>query len=150
MVCVLSVSLSLGGYPPFNSESSSMSVRDQIISGHYCFIRSRWESVSTQGKHLHTLQNSLTHTYTLKHTNTLHGSVVLVLCFVVMSGWKVNLRSWGRLNVWAGFLSQDRSEIDCIRLSLVSDLAQPPEWPPYHDAAITMLHRRDGINHLMV
>ncbi|XP_060763568.1 serine/threonine-protein kinase Chk2 isoform X2 [Neoarius graeffei] len=42
----------LGGYPPFNSESSSMSVRDQIISGHYCFIRSRWESVSTQAKDL--------------------------------------------------------------------------------------------------
>ncbi|KAF4074139.1 hypothetical protein AMELA_G00236090 [Ameiurus melas] len=42
----------LGGYPPFNSESSSMSVRDQIISGHYCFIRSQWESVSAQAKDL--------------------------------------------------------------------------------------------------
>ncbi|XP_062873947.1 serine/threonine-protein kinase Chk2 isoform X1 [Trichomycterus rosablanca] len=42
----------LGGYPPFNSDSSSMSVRDQILSGHYCFIKSRWESVSPQAKDL--------------------------------------------------------------------------------------------------
>ncbi|KAI4881816.1 hypothetical protein NFI96_031873 [Prochilodus magdalenae] len=42
----------LGGYPPFNPESSSMPVRDQIMSGHYCFIRSQWHSVSNNAKDL--------------------------------------------------------------------------------------------------
>uniref|UniRef100_A0AAR2KDU9 Serine/threonine-protein kinase Chk2 n=1 Tax=Pygocentrus nattereri TaxID=42514 RepID=A0AAR2KDU9_PYGNA len=42
----------LGGYPPFNPESSAMPVRDQIMSGHYCFIRSQWQFVSSNAKDL--------------------------------------------------------------------------------------------------
>ncbi|KAL6465147.1 hypothetical protein MHYP_G00252800 [Metynnis hypsauchen] len=42
----------LGGYPPFNPESSTMPVRDQIMSGHYSFIRSQWQSVSSNAKDL--------------------------------------------------------------------------------------------------
>uniref|UniRef100_A0A8B9HG49 Checkpoint kinase 2 n=1 Tax=Astyanax mexicanus TaxID=7994 RepID=A0A8B9HG49_ASTMX len=43
---------SLGGYPPFNTESSPLPVREQIINGQYCFIRSQWKSVSNAAKDL--------------------------------------------------------------------------------------------------
>lgn len=42
----------LGGYPPFNTECSTMSVREQIISGHYRFIPSQWKKVSNEAKDL--------------------------------------------------------------------------------------------------
>ncbi|XP_016295372.1 serine/threonine-protein kinase Chk2-like [Sinocyclocheilus anshuiensis] len=42
----------LGGYPPFNSECSTMSVREQIINGHYRFIPSQWKKVSNEAKDL--------------------------------------------------------------------------------------------------
>ncbi|KAG9262015.1 serine/threonine-protein kinase Chk2 isoform X1 [Astyanax mexicanus] len=42
----------LGGYPPFNTESSPLPVREQIINGQYCFIRSQWKSVSNAAKDL--------------------------------------------------------------------------------------------------
>lgn len=46
-VCICIVSL--GGYPPFNTECSTMSVREQIINGHYRFIPSQWKKVSNEG-----------------------------------------------------------------------------------------------------
>ncbi|XP_073697312.1 serine/threonine-protein kinase Chk2 [Garra rufa] len=42
----------LGGYPPFNTECSTMSVREQIINGHYRFIPSQWKKVSNEAKDL--------------------------------------------------------------------------------------------------
>ncbi|XP_026096210.1 serine/threonine-protein kinase Chk2-like [Carassius auratus] len=42
----------LGGYPPFNSECPTMSVREQIISGQYQFIPSQWKKVSNEAKDL--------------------------------------------------------------------------------------------------
>uniref|UniRef100_A0A8C1PJX0 Checkpoint kinase 2 n=1 Tax=Cyprinus carpio TaxID=7962 RepID=A0A8C1PJX0_CYPCA len=42
----------LGGYPPFNSECPTMSVREQIIGGHYRFIQSQWKKVSNEAKDL--------------------------------------------------------------------------------------------------
>uniref|UniRef100_A0A9J7XAG4 Checkpoint kinase 2 n=2 Tax=Cyprinus carpio TaxID=7962 RepID=A0A9J7XAG4_CYPCA len=42
----------LGGYPPFNPECSTMSVREQIINGHYRFIPSQWKKVSNEAKDL--------------------------------------------------------------------------------------------------
>ncbi len=49
MLCVYLYCHSLGGYPPFNTECSTMSVREQIISGHYRFIPSQWKKVSNEG-----------------------------------------------------------------------------------------------------
>uniref|UniRef100_A0A672QUS2 Serine/threonine-protein kinase Chk2-like n=1 Tax=Sinocyclocheilus grahami TaxID=75366 RepID=A0A672QUS2_SINGR len=51
-VCVFLYFHSLGGYPPFNTECSTMSVREQIINGHYRFIPSQWKKVSNQAKDL--------------------------------------------------------------------------------------------------
>ncbi|XP_039514138.1 serine/threonine-protein kinase Chk2 [Pimephales promelas] len=42
----------LGGYPPFNTEGSTMSVREQIINGLYRFIPSQWKNVSNEAKDL--------------------------------------------------------------------------------------------------
>ncbi|TRY96707.1 hypothetical protein DNTS_005950 [Danionella cerebrum] len=43
----------LGGYPPFNtSECSTMSVREQIINGHFCFSASLWNNISNEAKDL--------------------------------------------------------------------------------------------------
>ncbi|XP_077097799.1 serine/threonine-protein kinase Chk2 isoform X2 [Siphateles boraxobius] len=42
----------LGGYPPFNTECSTMSVREQIINGLYRFIPSQWKKVSNEAKDL--------------------------------------------------------------------------------------------------
>lgn len=43
---------SLGGYPPFNTECTTMSVREQIINGEYRFIPSQWKNVSNEAKDL--------------------------------------------------------------------------------------------------
>ncbi|XP_051548940.1 serine/threonine-protein kinase Chk2-like isoform X2 [Myxocyprinus asiaticus] len=42
----------LGGYPPFNTECSTMTIREQIINGHYRFIPSQWKTVSNEAKDL--------------------------------------------------------------------------------------------------
>ncbi|XP_065107022.1 serine/threonine-protein kinase Chk2 [Paramisgurnus dabryanus] len=42
----------LGGYPPFNTECKTMTVREQIINGHYRFIPSQWKNVSNDAKDL--------------------------------------------------------------------------------------------------
>lgn len=42
----------LGGYPPFNTECATMSVREQIINGQYRFIPSQWKNVSNEAKDL--------------------------------------------------------------------------------------------------
>ncbi|KAI2664975.1 Serine/threonine-protein kinase Chk2 [Labeo rohita] len=51
-LCVYLYCQSLGGYPPFNTECSTMSVREQIINGHYRFIPSQWKKVSNEAKDL--------------------------------------------------------------------------------------------------
>ncbi|XP_066511078.1 serine/threonine-protein kinase Chk2-like isoform X2 [Hoplias malabaricus] len=42
----------LGGYPPFNTQSSTLSVREQILGGQYVFIKSQWKGVSSDAKDL--------------------------------------------------------------------------------------------------
>ncbi|XP_076853946.1 serine/threonine-protein kinase Chk2 isoform X2 [Brachyhypopomus gauderio] len=41
----------LGGYPPFSSDGN-VPIREQIVSGHYYFIKSQWQSVSAKAKDL--------------------------------------------------------------------------------------------------
>ncbi|KAK3539227.1 hypothetical protein QTP86_031271 [Hemibagrus guttatus] len=89
----------LGGYPPFNSESSSMSVRDQIISGHYCFIRSQWDSVSA---HANSLLN-----LSIPRWNVGSGpdTMILVVGDVVRTSSTRLLKSFFRISVCLSLMS---------------------------------------------
>ncbi|KAJ8415296.1 hypothetical protein AAFF_G00422760 [Aldrovandia affinis] len=42
----------LGGYPPFHTEGTDMSVREQITQGCYRFLPSKWDCISEQAKNL--------------------------------------------------------------------------------------------------
>ncbi|XP_012671416.1 serine/threonine-protein kinase Chk2 [Clupea harengus] len=42
----------LGGYQPFHPDISDLPVREQITQGHYRFIQSKWEKVSTSARSL--------------------------------------------------------------------------------------------------
>ncbi|XP_032899706.1 serine/threonine-protein kinase Chk2 isoform X2 [Amblyraja radiata] len=42
----------LAGYPPFSDQNKEMALRDQIIKGHYRFIRDYWVNVSETAKDL--------------------------------------------------------------------------------------------------
>ncbi|XP_036402839.1 serine/threonine-protein kinase Chk2-like [Megalops cyprinoides] len=42
----------LGGYPPFYTEGTDMTVKEQITQGYYRFIPSKWEGISDEAKDL--------------------------------------------------------------------------------------------------
>lgn len=45
----LCLSLSLGGYPPFHEDFGNHSITEQIISGEFTMVPSKWRNISDQG-----------------------------------------------------------------------------------------------------